>query len=52
MTLVYAGPALRKMIMYFKDFNATGPVLVATGTNESWPNGAEINVPKRSIQRH
>ena len=51
MTLVYAGPTLRKMIVYFKDLSTTGPALVETGTNTSWPDGAEFKILKRSIQR-
>ena len=51
MTLVYAVPALRKMIVYLEDFCTAGPVLVEAGTNISWPDGAEVKTLKRSIQR-
>ena len=51
MTLVYAGPTLRKMVVYFNELFTTGPVLVETGTNTSWPNGAEVKIFKRCIQR-
>ena len=51
MTLVYAGPTLQRLILYFKELNIIGPVLVETGTNESWPKGAEIEILKRNIQR-
>ena len=49
--LVYAGPTLQKMIVYLKEFSATVPIVVETGANASWPNGVEVDVLKRSIQR-
>ena len=49
--LVCAGPTLQKMVVYFKEFNATGPILAETGTTEYWPKGVEIKLLKRSIQR-
>ena len=51
MTLVYAGPTLLELILCFKELDTTGPVLVETSTNASWPKGAEIKILKRSIQR-
>ena len=35
---------------FFKDLDATGPVLVEADANESWPKSVEINMTKRSVQ--
>ena len=51
MTPVNAGPTMRKMIVYFHELNTTGPVLVETGTNTSWPDGAEVKMIENAIQR-
>ena len=51
MTLVYAGPTLRKLVADVNDLSTTGPALAETGTNTSWPDGAEVKILKRCIQR-
>ena len=39
------------MIVYFKELGTAGPVLAETGANRSHPDGCEVKVLKRSIQR-
>ena len=48
--LAFAGPTMQKLAVFFKDLNTTGPVLVAGGTNESWPKGVEVKIIKHVIQ--